>query len=101
MTIEEVKKFMEENKSNEELKAYLQGLVNVEGVQKFLNENEDGKRWLDSERDKHLTKGLDTWKSNNLQKEIDTRVLELYPEETPEKKQLRELIVEVQKMHIE
>lgn len=101
MTIEEVKKFMEENKGNEELKSYLQGLIGVEGVQKFLNENDEGKRFLDSERDKHLSKGLDTWKSNNLQKEVDKRVLELYPEETPEKKQLRELIVQVEKMHIE
>ena len=101
MTIEEVKKFMEENKSNEELKSYLQGLVCVEGVQKFLNENEEGKRFLDSERDKHLNKGLDTWKSNNLQKEIDKKILELYPEETPDKKQLRELIVKIEKMESE
>ena len=101
MTIEEVKKFMEENKSNEELKSYLQGLVTVDGVQKFLIENEDGKRFLDSERDKHLSKGLDTWKSNNLQKEIDKRVLELYPEETADKKQLRELIVKFEKSESE
>ena len=101
MTIEEVKKFMEENKSNEELKSYLQGLVTVDGVQKFLSENEDGKRWLDSERDKHLDKGLRTWQDNNLKKEIDKRVLELYPEETPDKKQLRELNVKIEKMESE
>ena len=101
MTIEEVKKFMEENRTNEELKSYLQGLIGVEGVQKFLSENEDGKRWIDSERDKHLSKGLETWKSNNLQKEIDKRVLQLYPEETPEKKQLRELNVKIEKMESE
>ena len=101
MTIEEVKKYVDENKSNEELKAYLQGLVSVEGVQKFLSENEEGKRFLESERDKHLSKGLDTWKSNNLQKEIDKRILELYPEETPDKKQLRELNVKIEKMESE
>lgn len=101
MTIEEVKKFMEENKGNGEVKTYLQGLVSVEGVQKFLNENEEGKRFLDSERDKHLSRGLDTWKSNNLQKEIDKRILELYPEETPDKKQFRELNVKIQNMESE
>jgi hypothetical protein len=58
MTLEEVKKYMEENKNSDEVKAYLQGLVNVEGVQTFFTQNEDGKRWLDSERDKHLNKGL-------------------------------------------
>lgn len=78
MTFEEVKKYMEENKDSDEVKAYLQGLVSVEGVQTFFTQNEDGKRWQDSERDKHLNKGLDTWKANNLQKEIDKKIQELY-----------------------
>lgn len=101
MTIEELKKYVVENKDNEELKSYLQGLVTVEGVQKYLTESEEGKRWIDSEKDKHLAKGLDTWKTNNLQKEIDKKILELYPEETPEKKQLRELNVKIEKMESE
>ena len=101
MTIEEVKNYMEENKGKGEVKTYLQGLVSVEGVQKFLSENQGGKRLLDSERDRHLSKGLDTWKTNNLQKEIDKRVLELYPEETPDKKSLRELTVKIQNMESE
>jgi uncharacterized protein with gpF-like domain len=101
MTFEEVKKYIDENKGNNEVKAYLQGLISVEGVQKFLTENEDGKRWLDSERDRHLEKGLKTWKENNLQKEIDKRIKELYPEETEEKKQFRELNDKIQKMELE
>jgi len=101
MTLEEAKQYIEENKSSEEVKAYLQGLVNVEGVQTFLTQNEDGKRWLDSERDKHLNKGLDTWKANNLQKEIDKKIYELYPEETDDKKQLRELNAKIETMEFE
>ena len=101
MTIEELKKYVDENKENEELKTYLQGLLNVEGVQEFLTKNEDGKKWLDSEKDKHLNKGLDTWKSNNLQKEIDKKIQELYPDETPEQKQLRELNLKIEKMEKE
>lgn len=101
MTFEEIKQYIEENKTSEELKSYLQGLTSVDGVQKFLTESDDGKRWLDSERDKHLQKGLDTWKSNNLQKEIDKRISELYPEESEEKKQLRELNLKIQKMETE
>jgi hypothetical protein len=101
MDFAEVKKYMEENKTSEEIKAYLQGLVTVEGVQTFLTQNEDGKRWLDSEKDKHLNKGLETWKANNLQKEIDKKINELYPEETEEKKQLRELNLRLEKMEAE
>ena len=101
MTLEEAKQYMEENKSSDEVKAYLQGLVNVEGVQTFFTQNEDGKRWLDSERDKHLNKGLETWKTNNLQKEVDKKIHELYPEETEEKKQLRELNAKIVNMELE
>ena len=100
MTLEEVKKYIEENKSSDEVKAYLQGLVSVEGVQNFT-QNEDGKRWLDSEKDKHLNKGLDTWKANNLQKEIDKKIHELYREESEEKKQLRELNAKIVNMELE
>jgi len=63
--------------------------MTIEEVKKFMEENEDGKRWLDSERDKHL------------KKEVDKRILELYPEETPDKKQLRELNVKIEKMESE
>lgn len=101
MTLEEVKKYIEENKGNGEVQAYLQGLISVEGVQKYLTENEDGKRWLDSEKDKHLDKGLKTWQDNHLQKEIDKKIKELYPEETDEKKQLRELNAKIEKMELE
>jgi hypothetical protein len=101
MTFEEVKKYMEENKGSDEVKAYLQGLATVEGMQNFFTQNEDGKKWLDSEKDKHLNKGLDTWKVNNLQKELDKKILELYPEETEEKKQLRELNAKIEKMESE
>lgn len=101
MTFEEVKKYMDENKTSDEVKAYLQGLMSVEGVQKFLSENEEGRRWFDSEKDKHLEKGLKTWKDNNLQREIDKKIKELYPEESEEKKQLRELIAKIERMELE
>lgn len=101
MTLEEVKKYIEENKGSDEVKAYIQGLVTVEGVQTFLSHNADGKRWLDSERDKHLEKGLKTWRDNNLQKELDKKIHELYPVETEEKKQLRKLNAKVEKMEAE
>jgi len=75
MNFEEVKKYIDENKGDKELAAYLQGLMGVEGMQKYLAENEDGRRWLDAEKDKHLDKGLKTWKDNNLQKEIDKKII--------------------------
>jgi DNA repair exonuclease SbcCD nuclease subunit len=101
MNFEEVKKYIDENKGDKELAAYLQGLMGVEGMQKYLRDNENGRSWLDAEKDRHLEKGLKTWKDNNLKKEIDQRILELYPEETEEKKQLRELNAKIEKMETE
>lgn len=100
MTLDEVKQYINESKNTEETKAYLQGLITVEGVQNFM-ETQDGKSWLDSVKDKHLQKGLETWKANNLQKEIDKRIAELYPEESEEKKQLRDLNSKIEKMEQE
>ena len=100
MTLDEVKQYINENKNTEETQAYLQGLITVEGVQNFM-ETQDGKSWLDSVKDKHLQKGLETWKANNLQKEIDKKIAELYPEESEEKKQLRALNSKIEKMEQE
>ncbi|MGG3210951.1 DUF4355 domain-containing protein [Geobacillus stearothermophilus] len=103
MNLEDVKKFFEENKDNEEVKAYLQGLrsVSVEEVQKMLVENEELKRWLDSEKDRHFSKGLETWKRNNLQKLIDEEIKKRFPEADPKDVKLKELEAKIAQMEQE
>ena len=94
MTLEELKAFLNsEEGKGEEIQAYLQGLypLTVEGVQKFINENKDARSFFDSEKDKHSTKSLETWKTNNLTKLINEAVAKANPQETPEQKQIREL----------
>jgi hypothetical protein len=101
MTFEEVKTWIEANKATDEgLKAYLQGLnvITVESVQKFLNDNKDGKSWFDSEKDKHGTKSLDTWKTNNLQKEIDAEIKKRFPEADPKDLKMKELELKLEQM---
>ncbi|MEK4378923.1 MULTISPECIES: DUF4355 domain-containing protein [Bacillus] len=91
-TLDEVKKFLEENKENEEVKSYLNELsaVSADKVNGFLD-TEEGKRLIQPRLDSHFTKGLDTWKSNNLDALVDAKVKELYPEETEEQKRIRKL----------
>ena len=91
MTLEEVKQFIEENKGDEQVQSYLQGLTTVEGVKDFTKNNPEGVRWLDSEKDKHSSKSLETWKSNNLESIIEEEVNKRNPQETPEQKRIREL----------
>ncbi|MED3439263.1 DUF4355 domain-containing protein [Bacillus subtilis] len=91
-TLEEVKKFLDENKDNEEVKSYLNELsaVSADKVKGFL-ETDEGKRLIQPRLDSHFTKGLDTWKANNLDALVDAKVKELYPEETEEQKRIRKL----------
>ncbi|MBT9286602.1 DUF4355 domain-containing protein [Bacillus velezensis] len=96
-TLEDVKKFLEENKENEEVQLYLNELsaVSADKVNGFLD-TEEGKRLIQPRLDSHFTKGLDTWKANNLDALVDAKVKELYPEETEEQKRIRKLEKELE-----
>jgi hypothetical protein len=92
MDLQSVKSFLEEQKDNEDVKGYLQELskVTVNGATTFL-ESEEGKKLLQPKLDSYFTKGLETWKGNNLKKIIDDEVAKRNPSETPEQKMYREL----------
>ncbi|MEE4535267.1 DUF4355 domain-containing protein [Bacillus velezensis] len=96
-TLDEVKKFLEENKENEEVKAFVGELsaVSADKVEGFL-ETDEGKRLIQPRLDSHFTKGLETWKANNLDALVDAKVKELYPEETEEQKRIRKLEKELE-----
>ncbi|MED4820491.1 DUF4355 domain-containing protein [Bacillus atrophaeus] len=96
-TLEEVKKFLEENKDNEEVKAFVGELsaVSADKVEGFL-ETDEGKRLIQPRLDSYFTKGLETWKSNHLEGLVDSKVKELYPEETEEQKRIRKLEKELE-----
>jgi Domain of unknown function (DUF4355) len=103
MNLEDVKKFFEENKDNEEVKAYLQGLrsLSVEEVQKMLTENDELKRWFDSEKDRHFTKGLETFKQKTMPKLIEEEIAKRFPQEDPKDLKLKELEAKIQQMEQE
>lgn len=81
MNLEDVKKFIEENKDQEEVKNYISGFTQVtpDGVNSFL-ETEEGKKLLQPKMDSYFAKGLETWKSNNLSKLLDEEFKKKFPE---------------------
>lgn len=103
MNLEDVKKFLEENKDNEEVKTYLADLkkVSVQEVQQMLVENEELKKFFDSEKDKHFSKGLETWKQKTLPKLIDEEIKKRFPEADPKDVKLKELEAKIQQMEQE
>lgn len=102
MKLEDVKKFFEDNKDNEDVKGYLQGLSKItsEGVTTFLD-TEDGKKILQPRLDSYFTKGLETWKSNNISKLIDEEVKKRFPETDPKDVEMKKLQAQIEQMQQE
>lgn len=97
MKLEDVKKFLSENKDQEDVKAYLGELsaVSADKVKGFLDTDE-GKRLLQPRLDSNFTKGLDTWKKNNLEAIIEEEVNKRNPQKTPEQIELEKLRKEIE-----
>lgn len=87
-----VKKFLTDNKDNAEVQAYLGELsaVSADKVKGFLN-TEDGKRLLQPRLDSYFTKGLETWKANNLEALVAEEVAKRNPAQTEEQKRIAAL----------
>lgn len=98
MDLEQVKLFLKENKDQKEVQEYLKGFnsTNIDDIKAYL-ESVEGKQLIQPKLDSYFTKGLETWKQNNLKKLIDEEVKKLNPDETPEQKRIRELEEYVQK----
>ena len=97
MKLEDVKKFLSENKDQDEVKAYLGELsaVSADKVKGFL-ETKEGKSLIQPKLDSHFTKGLETWKANNLEKIIEDEVNKRNPQKTPEQLELEKLRKEIE-----
>ncbi|WP_425447748.1 DUF4355 domain-containing protein [Dethiothermospora halolimnae] len=69
--------------------------ITLDSVKKFLEESEDGQKWLQSHTDSKVTKGIETFKEKSLpsllDEQVNAKIKELYPEETEEQKKLRQL----------
>lgn len=103
MQFEEVKSYIEQNKETEEVRSYIQEFnpLTVECVKGFIDSNENARSWIDSIKDKHLSKGLETWKNNNLEKLIDEEIKRRFPEKDAKDIEVEKLRAEVQKMQLE
>ncbi|MCY6958859.1 DUF4355 domain-containing protein [Clostridium brassicae] len=67
--------------------------LTLDAVKNKIKTDKDFKAFLESENDKHFDKALDTWKKNNLEKELEPFIKEKYPDlvTDPTQKKLLEL----------
>lgn len=103
MDLQAIREFLEQNKENPEVKAFLQELrtPTLDDIKRLAEENEEVKTWLQSEKDRHFSKGLETWKQKTLPSIIEEEIKKRYPEETPEQRELRELRQKIAQMERE
>lgn len=96
MNIEEIKQWIEQNKEDESVKQFVEGLqqdkpVDVQRIEQLAQEDDAIKSWLDSQKDKHSSKSLETWKANNLEKLINEKIKELNPDKSDEAIELEQI----------
>lgn len=102
MDLNEVKTFIETNSQDSSVSEYLSELKKptAEVVNSYLD-SQEGAKLLQPRLDSHFSKGLQTWKDNNLSKLIDEEVSKRNPGETPEQKEIRELKAQLESDRLE
>ena len=100
MTFEELLKELKQFENTDEYKTFVNGLVNDERVTAYLD-TDGGKKLMQPRLDSHFSKSLETWKSNNLDKLVNEKVKELYPEADPKDTELAAVKAELEKMKSE
>ena len=65
--------------------------LTLDAVQKFVNENEEARKWLQSLTDSRVTEAIKTYEKKTLPKKVEEEIAKRFPPETEEQKQLREL----------
>jgi hypothetical protein len=93
MDLEKLLAFLKEKEASEDFVKFVEGLkpVTSETVKDYVENTEEGKKLLQSLTDAKVTKGIETFKTNNLPKILDDEIAKRYPPETAEAKRLREL----------
>lgn len=88
---------LEKLKDTDDYQNYVSGLLTADRVSQFLT-TEDGKKFLQPTLDKYHSKGLETWKTNNLQKLIDEEIKKKFPDEDPAALEIKKLKADFEAM---
>ncbi|MBE0339533.1 MULTISPECIES: DUF4355 domain-containing protein [unclassified Paenibacillus] len=103
MNLEQMKQLIEENQTKEEWQMYLQGLnpYSVEGMEQYIQSNQQAKSWFDSTVDKRSAKSLETWRANHLESAVDAEIKKRFPAKDEKEIEVEKLRAEVENMKLE
>lgn len=97
MTIEEFKSEIAKIKDTEEYAQLAKEFVNDDSVKDYLA-TENGKQILQPINDSYFSKGLETWKNNNLDKLVNEKIKLLNPEQDERDIAINDLRAELEEM---
>jgi hypothetical protein len=97
MELAEITAYLDTNKDTEEVKNYIGGFTTPDRVNAFLN-GEEGKKLLQPKLDSYHAKGLESWKTNNVNKLVDEEVKKRFPDADPKDVALKNLQAQLDKM---
>ena len=100
MEFNEIIEALKQFENTPEFDNYVSGHVNADRVTKYLG-TDDGKKLLQPQLDSYFSKGLETWKTNNLDGLVNAKVKELYPDADPKDTELAAVKAELEKMKAE
>lgn len=100
MTFEEILAAMKQHENSDEYKKFVDGLFTPERVKAFL-ETEAGQKAMQPFIDKQAAKGLETWKTNNLQTLIDDEVKKRFPDTDPKDAEIANMKAQLEAMQKE
>lgn len=76
-------------------------VLTLDAFREKVKADKDFKSFMDSEKDKHLSKGIETFKQNSLPKLIDDEIKVRFPQADPKDTELAKLKAEIEKMQKE
>lgn len=106
INIDSIREFIETNKETEEVQSFINSFKvaqepSLELFKDMIESDKDFKSFMDSERDKHLSKGIETFKTNNLEKLVNDEIKVRFPESDPKDLALQELQRKIESMEQE
>ncbi|MEK4640320.1 DUF4355 domain-containing protein [Bacillus sp. FSL W8-0519] len=75
--------------------------ITLEAVQSFVNDDDNGKKWLQSLTDTRVTDAIKTYETKTLPKKIEDEIAKRFPAETEDQKQLRNLKQQFERLEAE
>jgi len=90
MDINEITTYIEQNRDSDEVKNFVKSFYAPEKLAPVLD-SEDGLKLIQPKLDKYHSKGIETWKTNNLPKIIDEEITKRFPGESEDAKRIKKI----------